>query len=477
MPDVIVRERDTAPPRVMPTDTSRSFVVGTTVKGPLTPTKITSLEKLITVYGDRAVPGTLIYDWFDAAFNEGLSESYFQRVVGDAAAAAKHDFSDSTPATTIRFEAESVGAWGNELNVEIAAGTGSTRVIIVTNDDGDELDRSGDLATKTDILEWADGSLYVNAVSLAGTGMPVVVTAQSLTGGTDDHGSLTDQDWIDAVNAFDADLGPGQIVAPGVTDEEVQTAILLHAYSRNRWAVLDGADTGTSGTLRAGALAFATYAHNRNGEMFGPWAKIPGLLPRTTREVPYSAIVCGQISRIDKSDGPGEAPAGERYGDSAAAIGLNAEFTKDELNALSDAGFNLAVMKFGGVRTYGARSLAPKDTDPKHWWAPGQRVMMAVHAKCEVVLERHLFRQIDGKRVQLGKVYGDLVAEACRPYYRQGALFGNTEDEAFKVDVDTPNDLASLQDGWLKAIIQLKTSPGAEFTQVEIVKRLITETI
>ena len=63
-------------------------------------------------------------------------------------------------------------------------------------------------------------------------------------------------------------------------------------------------------------------------------------------------------------------------------------------------------------------------------------------------------------------------------HYQAGDLFGDTADQAYRIDTGpTVNTLSTLANNELHAIISLKMSPFAEYIVIQIVKRQITQSL
>jgi hypothetical protein len=99
---------------------------------------------------------------------------------------------------------------------------------------------------------------------------------------------------------------------------------------------------------------------------------------------------------------------------------------------------------------------------------------MAICAQAGAVAERHLFAQIDGRGVEIGKFNGDLVGEVLLPLYNAGALYGETPEHAFQCVTDsTVNTTKTISEGKLLATLAVRMSPAAEFITIEIVKEAL----
>lgn len=476
-PGTQILSRESAPPRSAPTDTGVWFVAGITEKGAAGPTLVRSLTDFATKFGSRVSYGTL-YDSIEAFFREGGGRVYVSRVFGPAPVVATVTLNDDTEGTLL-VSATSPGDWANALNVEVIEGDNASEyVIIVTHDDLGELDRTPSLSTKDEAISWSEGSSYVDITSLAGDGIPIVATAAPLTGGTDDHDNATDATWATALDYFTADLGPGQVSFPGRTTTVAHTELLTHARDFNRLAVLDAPDSSSVATLKTSASGLRTLDIARYGGLFAPYAIIPGLVAGTTRTIPYSAVAAGIMARNDGAGLSPNEPAAGLNGISRYALDLTQTYTNTEREELNEGGVNIARVLYGQVRTYGYRSLVNPLTAANAWlMLSNARVYMAIAAQADVIAERYVFAQLDGRRRKVAQFGGELTGMLI-PFYESGALYGATPDEAFAVDVGAQiNTDESMAAGELRAVISLRMSPFGELVTIEIVKVANTEAV
>src|SRR5262249_15597235 len=119
---------------------------------------------------------------------------------------------------------------------------------------GSIVETSPDLTTQADAVNWATGSShYITLTIGASTNVPAVAAAAALATGADDRTNITDTQWLNALNLFTPDLGPGQVMAPGRTSDIGHTQLADHAKNYNRVALLDLPDTALKGTLETSA--------------------------------------------------------------------------------------------------------------------------------------------------------------------------------------------------------------------------------
>lgn len=474
-PGVSVIQRSTPPPRSAPTDTGVWHVVGISDSGPITPVLISSMADYERIFGLRVTNYTLLYDALDLYFREGGARAIVSRVVGPAATVGFRNLNDAGAAIALVASAIGPGAGSANISVGVrAGGAGGTFVIFVVVG-GIEVETSPDLADNNAAVLWSSGSNYIRLTLGASANDPAVVAAAALSAGTDDRTNIVDANWLTALDRLTADLGPGQVSAPGRTTANGHTQLLAHAAATRRVAILDAPDTATQATLTSAASA-ARAGNQRFGGMFAPWISAPGLLAGTTRLIPPSGLVAGKIAKNDAAGLGAAEPAAGDNGESLFATGLSqiawSDATRQTLNS---AGVNVIRSVFGAVRVYGWRSLVDAVVDPE-WVSLGSvRLYMAIAANSASISEAFLFDKIDGQGKKIAE-FGGALRGLLMDYYHNGDLYGATPEEAFYVDVgnqvNTPERLAMNE---LRAVLNVKMSPFGEFVQVEIVKRPITE--
>lgn len=474
-PGVSVIQRSTPPPRSAPTDTGLWHVVGLADAGPIVPTLISSMADYERIFGLRVTNYTLLYDALDMYFREGGSRAIVSRVVGPAATVGTKNLLDAGAAISLVASAIGPGAGSANISVGVRAGGAGGTFIVFVVVGGVEVETSPDLADVNAAVLWSSGSNYIRLTLGASQNDPAVVAAGVLSAGTDDRVNVVDAQWLVALDRLTADLGPGQVSAPGRTTSVGHTQLLAHAAANRRVAILDAPDTPTQATLTTAAAA-ARAGNQRFGGMFGPWLSAPGTIAGTVRLIPPSALVAGKLAKNDAAGLGAAEPAAGDNGESAFATGLSQPAWSDTVRqTLNNAGINVIRSVFGAVRVYGWRSLVDAVADPE-WVAFGSvRLYMAISANAASIAEGFLFDKIDGQGKKIAE-FGGSLRGLLMDYYHNNDLYGITPDEAFYVDVgnqvNTPVRLAANE---LHAVLNVKMSPFGEFVQVEIVKRPITE--
>jgi phage tail sheath protein FI len=479
-PGVSIIQRETPPPRSAPGDTSIWFVAGLADQGPVIPTLIASMADFVRNFGPR-VSYSILYDALDTYFREGGSRAYISRVVGPGATVGSHNLLDAGAAISLVANALGPGAFSSGIKVGVVAGgAGGTFQIQVSDAGNVILEQSPDLADNSSAVQWSQQSQYIRLVLGPSANIPAVAALAALSAGTDDRTNIADAHWLAALTKFTPDLGPGQVSAPGRTSDTGHTQLLGHAQTvANRRAILDAPDTPTEAALKtsAGNARGGGANYGRFGAMFAPWDTVPGLTPGTTRTVPPSARVAGNIARNELRFGPNEPAAGDR-GEAQFAVGLTQDLSDAALrDRLNSAGVNVSILKFGGVRTYGWRSLVDPNVDP-YWVDFGNvRLAMAIASRAAEIGESFLFEQIDGQGHTIS-AFGGVLTGMLLDFYNEDALFGASAGDAFSVDVgDQVNTPSRIADNELHAVLNVRMSPDAELVQIEIVKTPVDQAV
>src|SRR5215471_10994818 len=424
-PGVDITSRAEPLPRSAPTDTGPLFLVGGTMTGPTGPTQVRSITDFQNIYGART-NGQLLYDCVEAYFREGGSVLWISAVIGTTTFVQSSD----EPSAMTRADLDTLAA--------------SLGVVDPTS-----------MANKDEVIA---------AIQAAQAAEPQAAATPSAL--------------LAALDLFDKTLGPGQVAIPGLTTATDQSTVLQHCADRNRVALLDPPSTATTAAaLVAAAAPLQSDTNARYGAMFAPYAVIPGVSGGTSRTVPYSVVEAGIIARSDVTNNP-NVPAAGANGVAVFATDLAQHYNDTDRETLNDGGVNAARLLWGGVETYGYRTLAKDGTPAATWLSLGwARLNMAIAAKAEEIGERYVFSPIDGRGRTIAAFGGDLRAMLA-PYWEQDALYGATAEDAFQVNVGSGvNTPTTIANGELHAVLNVKMSPYAEWVEIEIVKVATTQAL
>lgn len=464
-PGVNVATFTTAPTRTFPSDTGTAFIPGLAEKGPTDrAVLVRSMREFTRIFGKRVSYGYL-YDACDIYFALGGTQVYVARVVGPAATPDAVTLDDAGAAPSLRVETP--GENESTLTAEVVAGSVAGTFVLVIADTalGEELERSPDLADTDAAVAWSTRSNYVKVVKL-GANDPAVAAATPLAGGADDRAAITDTERAAALDLFPRDLGPGQVYYPGATTTAMHSALLTHAETRNRFAILDATDTPTRTIVLAQVTAQRSAAgvNPSHGILVGPWATVTGAQRNTTRTVPYSIIQGGLVARLDGLTGNPNLAAAGSEGEAPMVISLTQTYSDADHEALNAGGVVIAKMVYGRCRTYGWRTMADEAAADYDGFleASAARLRMAITGRLLTGGEEFAFDQIDGAGQKISE-FDSYARGVMDEYLAMGAVYGESAREAYTIDtgssVNTPETILDRQ---LNVNIGMKTSPFAE---------------
>lgn len=262
-----------------------------------------------------------------------------------------------------------------------------------------------------------------------------------------------------------APAGPTQNVN-GVT--LVQQALIQHCEQlADRFAVLDaraadlplfmvGSTQGID-TQRRSVDSTRGYA-----ALYYPWLCVAPDGPGENIYVPPSGHVSGIIARSSETRGVFKAPANEIV---AGTIGVSKQMSNEDQGILNLLGINVTrVFNEGGrPKLWGARTTA---TDTNWQYVNIRRLFLYLE---ESIQEGILWAVFEPNNTALWQKLKLAIRAFLLQAWRDGALFGNTADEAFYVRIDEElNPFSEQALGRLHIEIGVRPTYPAEFIVVRI---------
>lgn len=471
-----VRSGPSGTPRAV---SGQYFAVGITERGPVgVSKKINSLADYRRIYGERVTYGAL-YDDLATFFEAGGLQAHVLRVVGPAASKGTLSLLDGatpTPVATIKVDAENAGAWSTRLTVQVALGTdgAATRKVTIRLD-GAIVEEYNNLTSVSEIVNRFANSPYVRLTDMASptvapNNLPAVLAATSLSAGTDDRTSVNATTVGNALSAFKIGLGDGAVAAPGY-GSSMHTALLAHAKTHRRIAVLTGPRGATAGDLASLGQGLGTATGAEYGGLFGPWIQVSdgagGL-----RTISPEGYVAGARSKAHEQAGPWQPAAGEGS-ISPYVLGTDVEFTVADGATLEAARVSPIRVVAGKLRLYGWRSLSSNETD--YFSLTVGDTLNRLVTECEARLEPFVFRTIDGRGQLLSQMAGILIG-VLEPIRSAGGIYervvdGEVIDPGYSVNVSPDvNTVQSLANNEVRAAVAARLAPNAQTITLTIVK-------
>lgn len=208
----------------------------------------------------------------------------------------------------------------------------------------------------------------------------------------------------------------------------VQGMIISHCHRMgDRVAILDVPPDLTPQEVKKWRMDVTGF-DSSYAAMYYPWIEVMDPILEKPVAVPPSGHVAGVWARNDNTRGVHKAPANEVV---QGAIGVAYPTTKGEQDTLNPLGINcIRGFPGRGIRVWGARTLS---SDPAWRYINVRRLFNYVEKSIENGTQWVVFEPNDRKL--WAKVRRDSTA-FLKTVWRDGALFGNSPEEAFYVKVD-----------------------------------------
>ncbi|MEZ5875575.1 MAG: phage tail sheath family protein [Hyphomicrobiales bacterium] len=521
-PGVFIEEVERGPKPIEGVATSTAAFIGESERGPLKPGLVTGYGEYLRLYGDVFADDKYLPFGVKAFFDNGGRRVYIARIVGPGAQAADFE-SDGYKVT-----ANGPGTAGNRIFVRITKSTTEKRNPETETlepigfrlqvaywsrgnpaDLFDPFEKGGDEKLPQPALTEDYDDLSLDPESAAYWKRMISDTTSALIElEIADDDAATRPGEGDVISGFCEDgLDGGEVTsvqfegerneagdpiddplqfrglaalkldlyrdvaivhAPGIGNLDpdqtaIQKAIVTHCErERFRFAVLDSAKGLKA--VAAEPLIPRNQIDSQYAAFYYPWYHTPH--PRTGVKtlVPPGAAACGIYGLTDNARGVWKAPANVPV---AGAIDLEFDIDTGRQEILNPRGVN-CIRRFPGrgIRMWGARTLS---SDPLWKYVSVRRLFIFLEASIYNSTQWVVFEPNDRKlwaRVQ------QTITLFLRTQWREGALFGAKEEEAFSVDVG-PNTMTTddILNGRLIVEIGIAPVRPAEFVIFRIFQK------
>lgn len=497
-PGVYVEELSTGPRPIEGVGTSTAGFVGETERGPTLIRPVTSRTDFNRWFGGFLDVPTLNRDnqflpyAVRGFFENGGQRLFVARVIGQTASVASLELQGMPGPTTI--VASGPGAWGNNVWVQVKQASAALladpaspeaqwfRLQLFYYRDGvpgvpdavEDFDDLSPVPTDTNFAPTVINgvSTLIAITSWQGTPDLVGFPGVQLSGGTyvpaarDDF--LAGLAGLGAIREISLVSIPDEVVIPELTDDLVSHCEAL----RDRFAILaehtDGEDLNQIQPPRDSSYAAIYY----------PRLRVPAPHLRDgSVMVPPQGHVAGIYARVDRESGVHHAPANEVVqglyaSDPTAGLEpLSHILGKTEQDALAHRGINV-VRDFRsngrGIRVWGARTMS---ADSEWKYVPVRRLFIFLEQSIDHGLQWVVFEP-NTKQTWL-RVLTSII-NFLRTVWRNGALMGSREDEAFFVRCDrTTMTQDDIDNGRLICLIGVAPVKPAEFVIFQITQKTL----
>jgi phage tail sheath protein FI len=461
-PGVFIEEIQRGPKPIEGVATSTTAFVGETQRGPQKPFLVTSYGQYLRWFGDVYAPDKFVPYSVKGFFDNGGRRCYIARVVGEGAGTAKADDVEG-------FTVTAIGPGEAYNNVLVHIGPGSTldgdgnpagfrvRVAYWANEadipENDPFDVQPVLPTIAENfddlrLDPASSSYFKKRINNSNSVL-ITIDAPDDVGLPGDPGSVGRlQDGTDGPPVTVADFTRESqdndprlrrglkaleldeyrdvaiVNAPGYSYDVAKSVITHCERNRFRIAVVDSLKDrpNFSEVEPRSQVQDTSY-----GAFYYPWIIVNDPRSGGRVTIPPGGTVCGIYALTDNTRGVFKAPANEVV---AGALDLEFDIDQGAQEILNPKGAN-AIRRFPGrgIRVWGARTLS---SDPLWKYVNVRRLFIFLEASIYNSTQWVVFEPNDQR---LWARVKQTVTLFLRTQWREGALLGAKEEEAFTVAV------------------------------------------
>jgi len=249
------------------------------------------------------------------------------------------------------------------------------------------------------------------------------VTSGTLSGGENhDPTKVTGSDYQDALTKLGKIDDINIVAAPGLTDDDVQIAVIDHcAITKDRFAILDSVRgtplSGSSGSIE-------TQRNGRENDkgvaaLYYPWLIVTSELTGKPLLIPPSGHVAGIYARTDNNRGVFKAPAGTEAIVNGA-LGVEQPLTDAEQGLINMKGINvIRVFRHGGRPVvWGARTTS----ENTNWqYVNIRRLFLFLEESIQQGIRGAVF---EPNNLALWQKLKRTISAFLTQQWRDGALFG-----------------------------------------------------
>ncbi|OJF14205.1 phage tail sheath family protein [Couchioplanes caeruleus] len=494
-PGVYVEEIERGPKPIEGVATSTAAFLGETLRGPLLPRLVTSYGEYLRYFGNIFHPAKFMPYAVKTFFDNGGVRCYVTRIAGAGARPASANLAgfavtalgpgESANETWVRIgpgsTKDGVGnAVGFRLRVDYwedparrpadVADIDSAPVPPTVSEDFDDL--SVEPASPAYFAKRVNNfnSVLIELAAPADVALPGDDASVQLADGTNgaavtppDFDGSEDLAAPTGLAALDLDQfrSVAVVYAPGCDQDTARNIVRHCERNRFRFAVID---TQPGVANAAGLAPRNDVTDTQYAAFYYPWIHISDPRSGGRKLVPPGGAVCGIYALTDNNRGVFKAPANEVI---AGAIDLEYDINQATQGVLNPNGVNV-IRRFPGrgIRIWGARTLS---SDPLWKYVNVRRLFIFLEASIYNSTQWVVFEPNDPR---LWARVKQTVTLFLRTQWREGALFGDKEEEAFSVavgrDTMTEDDILNG-----RLIVEIGVAPvrPAEFVVFRIFQK------
>jgi len=257
--------------------------------------------------------------------------------------------------------------------------------------------------------------------------------------------------------------------------QAIETYMIAHCEKmQDRFAILDASQMLPSAPDFSAVRNQRQNMNSDNGyaALYFPWIGIANPFGNGQIWVPPSGHVAGVFAANDNNFGVYKAPANEQI---TTALSVQVPMSDGDQGPLNDLGINvLRTFPFQGVTIWGARTITPPTLVP--WrFVNVRRLVTFIEIS---IKEATRFAVFEPNNLTLWQQIKRMVTDFLMGQWLDGALFGVTADQAFRVRVDaTLNPPEIRAQGILVVEVTLVPTTPAEFIIFQVIQDITGSTL
>ena len=455
-PGVFIEEIERGPKPIEGVGTSTAAFIGETARGPERPRAVTSYSAYVRLFGNVFNEGKYMPYAVKAFFDNGGRRCYITRVVGEGAQ-------------------KSTAAIGNYAFTALGGGTAGDRILVRLSDSSTKDSSGAPVGFRVQVFYWDSGTPFDPVADTTTQPRPVLeedfddirtdpshpdyfdkrinnknssliemtvpdgeaapggVTAQALAGGNDGgavtsvqfEGIAANADDRRGLSALELDefREVSVVYAPDADDQTVKAVVAHCEKNRFRFAVIDAAKSQANAT----SLDPRSKNDTKYAGFYYPWLTTTDPQTGKRKSIPPGGAICGIYARTDNTRGVWKAPANEPV---IGALELEYDIDQGTQEILNPRGVNV-IRRFPGrgIRVWGSRTLS---SDTLWKYVPVRRLFIFLEHSIYNATQWVVFEPNDQR---LWARVKQSVTLFLRTQWREGALMGDKEEEAFSVNV------------------------------------------
>ncbi len=488
-PGVYIEEIEIGAKPIEGVSTSTAGFLGQTERGPIAPRLVTSFEAFQRIYGSFIESSYLAYA-VEGFFANGGQRCFIARIIGAGATEATAFLAGGegdTPPNVIEVKAIGPGAWGKRIRVRVKNASLQTAqrrdlfklTVEYLRRDGDTEIAASEVYDNLSINP-ASSDYYEKKVN----GISNLVTLDYVAAGRPNNqegdntfvplssngaegSSISFSDYSGVEVGSNPSKRTGLLAFESIDeislvcnpDEEAlngegtaaTVALMTHCEKmKDRFAILQSKQSpGSVGDLQK-------PVDSKYAAFYYPWIKIVDPVTNALKSIPPGGHIAGVYARVDQERGVHKAPANEVL---RGVSDLEANISKGDQDILNPRNINcIRAFPGRGIRIWGARTAS---SDSLWKYVNVRRLFLFLEESIDEGTQWAVFEPNDEK---LWARVKQSISQFLTTVWRDGALMGTTQDEAFFVRCDrTTMTQDDIDNGRLIVLIGVAPVKPAEF--------------